>query len=157
MTSPRLTVFLSFEISDSWTWFALFPHLPTPMSCHSSTFFCYASVGRIPAALHPAWCKNVQSGRAVIDTVQTTYVPYGHTKLGRAWLYSQYRNQYFYVVSTSGTEQIFKNKVLISWHNMKVGITWHCRKIVRWWQSRKQEQWDDDDRTGKGKAERSSV
>lgn len=35
------------------TSFALFPHLPTPLSCLGSTFFCYAPVRQWDASLQP--------------------------------------------------------------------------------------------------------
>lgn len=107
------------------------PPCPAPAVPSSAMLPCVS--GMRPAAPQAAWCKKVQSGRAIIDTVPARYVPYGHTKLGRSCLYSQYRNQYLYVASTSGNEQFFENKFLISWRNVKVGITWHCRKIVRFY------------------------
>lgn len=130
---------------------------PCPAPAVPSAVLLPCVSGTRPAAPHAAWCNRVQSARAVIDTAPARCVPEGHTKLGRPCLYSQYRNQYLCGVSTGGNEHIFKNKFLISWRNVKVGSMWHCRKRVRWWQSRKQEQWDDDDRTGTGKAGRSSV
>lgn len=50
---PPGWVFLSFGISNSSTSFALFPHLPTPMSCLSSTFFCCATMRQQDAFLQP--------------------------------------------------------------------------------------------------------